>query len=580
MKNRKRKSIVTQTVLRVSFVFILVLLIVIPVFTWYTGTYMRDQILEAQQEQMDMVTDSLEGRLEGMMEMAVSLAKYQPTIALLGEYYETYSPDWMENIRKLDAYLQNVSLFTEYIVDINLISTDSETAYSLRDVLRSDYPYTDQEWFLHAVEQQAVIKYAPPHGKDHLYNTNMGDTFSLIYPVYQSSRLLGYEILECELLGIADFLNQRSQKESGYLLLDEQNRPIFGAESGQISDELLLGLSELQTAEKRTWQESGSIYSSYKLKANDWTLILGSDEGILLKPVQSLILVVILLAVLTAVIVAGINLYNIRVMEKPINTLIARISSYDGSGAVSPGDYSETPKELAVIGERFDDMAGKVNTLINDVYVAQLQQKEAELEALLNQINPHFLYNVFQLIQTKAVLSDNQEIEDMIQALSKMMRYAMERKRDRVSVEEELGYIQNYLMFYKERFPLLFTYEITGAETVAEYQTIKFILQPVVENCFRHAFKNQKEGGQIRIHIEESQENLYFHVRDNGAGMTEEQLQILRDKLEGNTPEGGIGVVNTHERIRLVYGYPYGISVESRIGEYTEVTLKIKKERQ
>lgn len=579
MNSRIRKSIVTQTVFRVSSVFILVLLIVIPVFTWYTGDYMRDQILESQQEQMDTVTGTLENRLETMMEMAVSLAKYQPTIALLENYYEKYSPDWMENIRNLDEYLQNVNLFTEYVVDINLISEESETVYSLRDVLRSDYPYTQQEWFAHAMEHQEVIKYAPPHGKDHLYIDNMGDTFSLIYPICQSNRLLGYEILECDLLGIADFLDQRSEKESGYLLLDEQNRMIFGEENGLVSEKLISAMAELENGERRILQENGSMYSVYKLKVNEWILILRSDEGILLKPVKSLIMVVFILAILTAMIVAGINLYNIRVMEKPINTLIDRISSYDGSEAAVPGDYSRTPKELAIIGERFDKMAEKVNTLINDVYVAQLQQKEAELEALLNQINPHFLYNVFQLIQTKAVLSDNQEIEDMIQALSKMMRYAMERKRDKISVEEELDYIQNYLMFYKERFPRLFVYEITGAEAAAGYQMIKFILQPVVENCFKHAFKNQKEGGIIRIKIEETQEDLYFHIWDNGAGMTQERLELLRGRLEENTPEGGIGVINTHERIRLVYGYPYGISVESREGAYTEVTLRIKKEQ-
>ena len=82
-------------------------------------------------------------------------------------------------------------------------------------------------------------------------------------------------------------------------------------------------------------------------------------------------------------------------------------------------------------------------------------------QALTNQINPHFLYNVFQLIQAKAVLSDNLEIEEMIQALSRMMRYTMERKRESVSLKEELEYTDDYLMFYKKRFTQMFTYEIS-----------------------------------------------------------------------------------------------------------------------
>ncbi len=572
-----RKSIVTQTVFRVSYVFIVVLILFILAFTWFTGTYMKNHILENQQEQIEIVADSLETRLNGVKEMAVLLANYQPTIALLAGYYEPYTANWMENIRNLDNYLQNVNLFTGYIEDVNLVTSDSETLYSLRDVLRSDYPYTEQEWFRQALEREGVVKYAPPHGRDHLYRDNIGETFSLIYPVHHSRRLIGYEIIECSLYGIADFLEE-SGKESDYILLDEQNQVLHGDTRIMDSSKFMQDIEDTEEGQYGICEENGRLSIVYRLKANEWVVILESDGSVLWSPVKTLLFVVAGLVVLAACFLAAINLHHIRVMRRPFYALIDRINSYDGTGAESLEEYRDAPLELAVIGERFEEMAGKINTLINEVYVAQLQQKEAELEALINQINPHFLYNVFQLIQTKAVLSDNQEIEDMIQALSRMMRYTMDRKKDKVRISDEFDYIRDYLMFYKERFPRLFVCEISGEARVSRYRVLKFILQPVVENCFKHAFKDRKTGGIIRITADETGDDLIFEVWDNGCGMPPERLDQIRQKLEGALDESGIGIVNTNARIRLVYGEQYGIRVQSQEGEYTKVILKIKKE--
>ena len=215
-----------------------------------------------------------------------------------------------------------------------------------------------------------------------------------------------------------------------------------------------------------------------------------------------------------------------------------------------------------------------MNDLINDVYVAKLKQKEAELEALTNQINPHFLYNVFQLIQAKAVLADNLEIEEMIQALSRMMRYTMERKRERVPLGEELAYTDDYLMFYKKRFSSMFTYEIICDPELSDCLTCKFILQPVVENCFKHALKN-RTGGMIAIRAEKSGSDIVISVRDNGCGMSGETLAMLRSRMNGQADAGGIGIVNTNSRLRITYGEAYGITIDSREAEYTEVMLRI-----
>ena len=164
----------------------------------------------------------------------------------------------------------------------------------------------------------------------------------------------------------------------------------------------------------------------------------------------------------------------------------------------------------------------------------------------------------------------------MIQALSQMMRYTMERKRDMVKIQEELDYIDHFLMFYKVRFPLLFTYEIKCPDELLDCKMPKFILQPVVENCIKHAFDRTKTGGQIEIKVRSEQNDIVFTVWDNGKGIEPERLLQVQNKLDQEQYEGGIGVVNTNARIRLIYGQDYGICIESEVQKYTCVTLRIR----
>lgn len=575
MKNKDKKSIVTQTVLRVSFIFTAALLTLALVFLLFITIYMRDGILESQRAQMDTVTDTLDAHFNSLTELAISMSEYTPVTRAVTEYYQPYSAQWMDNIRMIDAYLQNIRMFTDYIVDVNLLDAEKETVYSMKDLLRNDYDYGGQEWFREALAQERLVKYVPPHGSGHLFKSSAArPSFTLIYPIERSTETIGYILIECDLLRMADFL-QNTENNSNYILLDAQGRAIYQQQKEEIGGR---ALAELEKETEGSFRENGNYYIVRKMEASSWILVLRSDEEIILLPIRNLFTAVVLLGGAVAVLLLGTIVYHTKKMEKPFEALLSRIASYDGSAARKITEYNEAPRELAVIGKKFEEMADKMSGLIQDVYVAQLKEKEAQLEALTNQINPHFLYNVFQLIQTKAVLADNRDIEEMIQALSQMMRYAMERKRERVMISEELDYIRNYLMFYKVRFPQLFDYELECPEQLLSCRVLKFILQPVVENSFKHAFSGQKSGGIIQIRVEESGEDIIFYIRDNGKGMTAKRLRQVQENLEKASGEAGIGIVNTRERIRLVYGCDCGLWIDSREKEYTLVTIKIKME--
>lgn len=529
---KKEKSIVTWIVFRISLVFIVAMLLITVVFTIFTSTYMRNNILHTQKEQVAIAANSMETRFNGLVGPMISLARYSPTLGLLGQDYEFYTAEWIADIRYLDAYLKNVNMFSEYILDIVLIRNDSITVYSMANRLRRDYDYLNSEWFIQAVGREGLLKYAPPRGTEHLYHDSGENTLSVIYPIYRSNILIGYILMECNLERFAYFLVNRNLEESGFLLLDDQGIIIYDYQQQRIDLDFatIFSLDELLAGESISFEIEGKLYIAHRLLANNWVLISESDIQMILLPTRQWLLVVLILGVLFFLLLIGITVYNSKQMEKPFNTLI------------------------------------------------KLKQKEMELEALTNQVNPHFLYNVFQVIQTKAVLVDNREVEDMIQALSQMMRYTMERKRDKVRIQDEVNYIERYLMFYKQRFSQLFDYELVCEPDVLNYKTLKFILQPVVENCFKHAFKDRKTGGIIRIHIFEKETEVLFEVWDNGCGITAEKIRQIQDKLDNETEENGIGIINTSSRIHLVYGQQYGIQINSVVDEYTSVIIRIMKE--
>lgn len=573
---KRQRSIVTQTVTRVSIVFISAIVLLTIVFTIFIGRYMRENILRSKEEQLVTVADTLDSRLKSLEEPFVTLSGYTPAVRLLRGHYALYSPEWMQAVRSVDSFLTNINLFSDYITDVLFIQPDSAVVYSMNDILRSGYDYVNADWFLEASARDTFVKYASPHGRDHMYeNKGPYQTVTAFYPVRQSGQLLGYIMMECDLDKLTDFFSAEQISDSGFVILDENNRIILDYEEGRTGLEQLgeSPFDRLSAGECETVQTDRSVYIGKKL-SNRWTMVSENSLDIVTRPIGQLLAVVAAIMAVVLMILGLVSAYNSRLIKRPFDALIQRIISYDGSRSTAVAGFEHAPQELAVIRTRFEEMADHMNDLINDVYVAKLKQKEAELEALTNQINPHFLYNVFQLIQAKAVLADNLEIEEMIQALSRMMRYTMERKRERVPLGEELAYTDDYLMFYKKRFSSMFTYEIICDPELSDCLTCKFILQPVVENCFKHALKN-RTGGVIAIRAEKSGSDIVISVRDNGCGMSGETLAMLRSRMNGQADAGGIGIANTNSRLRLTYGEAYGITIDSREAEYTEVMLRI-----
>ncbi len=271
---------------------------------------------------------------------------------------------------------------------------------------------------------------------------------------------------------------------------------------------------------------------------------------------------------------------------------------------VEKGDLSvripeEGNDEIASLSRSFNVMCEKLEGYIDSVYEAELQRKNAEINALQMQINPHFLYNTLESIKAVAVKEGDERTPEMIVLLGNMFRMISRTDERFVTIEDELEYINTYLMLQSYRYDEVFDIDVKVDETDLEYGIPKLTLQPVIENIIRHGFDGIKRQGIVGVTIKHRGENLEITVYDNGQGMDNERLLELRQKLKsdendkaralsdsGRKSEGqtdfeakergsGIGILNVHHRLRLLFGDEYGISISSIIDMGTAVKIVI-----
>ena len=211
-----------------------------------------------------------------------------------------------------------------------------------------------------------------------------------------------------------------------------------------------------------------------------------------------------------------------------------------------------------VIDMRFSNcLPACMDELVNQVYLAQIKEKDAQLQAMQAYINPHFLYNTLDTICWMSRMEDAQETCNLIEALSKLFRMSARDTRKVISVEQELEYINSYIMIQECRHTDFIQFEVQAQEETLKCQTVRFILQPLVENAILHGLEPTGRPGKLSIDIRRQEDKLVMTVEDDGMGA---DIEELRELLQSH-PEGlrGMGISNVNDRIRLCFGEEYGI---------------------
>lgn len=252
------------------------------------------------------------------------------------------------------------------------------------------------------------------------------------------------------------------------------------------------------------------------------------------------------------------------------------------TGAVAHGDFkarAETtgPAEIAELSGSVNDMTVHLEAMVSKIKEDESKMRHAELRLLQEQINPHFLYNTLDTIVWLIESGSTDEAVDMVVSLSQFFRLVLSHGAEYISICEEEQHIRNYLKIQQARYHDILDYEINIDPAIYPYKILKLTLQPLVENALYHGIKYKRAMGKITITGKMEERHITLVVQDNGVGMEPEKLAHLRREIERpcKDTEGGFGLANVNERIRMYFGDYYGMQIDSAQGEGTTVTVTI-----
>lgn len=269
-------------------------------------------------------------------------------------------------------------------------------------------------------------------------------------------------------------------------------------------------------------------------------------------------------------------------INKPVNHLIEKMNEFEeGRFDVQVEDHRHD--EFGYLYTAFNDMSKNTNKLVNDVYIKELARKDAEIAALQEQINPHFLYNTLESINWRAQLAGQQEIALMIQALSKLMDGSINRNNEKfITMAQEAFYMEQYMFLVQMRFPDSITFKLEIDEEVKACYVPKLIIQPLLENAVKHGIEPVGEG-VITLRAYGVDNHMVIEVEDDGEGMLPHALQQIHDIIDveirnAHMQKGkrrSIGFQNVARRVQLIYGKGAKMTVFSRPNEGTIIKLVI-----
>ena len=231
---------------------------------------------------------------------------------------------------------------------------------------------------------------------------------------------------------------------------------------------------------------------------------------------------------------------------------------------------------IAEISKAFNQTCDNLEGYINRFYLASLKRKEAELYALRLQVNPHFLFNTLEIIRMHAHTDNSPDTANMVQRFSEIVRAHLKRPRV-ISVTEEIAFIKSLTDVYGYRFDSRLTIEFILDPELNDCGMLSGLLQPIVENSVIHGFKATQDHPQITIALEAIEKSMRITVRDNGEGISPKDLINIRESLltSPHILGTGIGIVNVHQQITLLFGNDYGIELRNDLGggAITEIIL-------
>lgn len=534
-------------------------------FSYLFSSYFKKDAIKKMDRQTISLAQSLENEVSEINSLVNDI------------YYQNIKKYDCENVQFKTVMTQKISNESNRIYSISLYDMNGNRVWIFGE---SSIGFdTQQSWFENAKKNTETIQY----GHRHLVKSDLSgyvmDISRYVEYINAGNIRSGILLMQYYTESIEGILDRYQNQKSAYCYLtDESKSFIYHPFEKRIASGLYKEKT-VSTAFKnnRSIHNEDWLVERKQIGYTGWNIVVVNSMSNLLVENRRFHYIIWFILLLVGAILILLDIQVFRNFTDPVYQLLATMEDF-GKGNYNSRAKEEGIGELKSLSANFNIMADKLQKQMEEIRQNEREKQKMEKKLLQSQINPHFLYNTLDSIIWMIRSEEYEGAGEMVSSLAKFFRISLSQGKDMIPLGKELEHATSYLKIQNIRFKDKFDFKVEADPKLMNYLIPKLSIQPLLENAIYHGMEGMYEDGEIIISVYEEEDSIKIDVADNGLGMTEDKLEyIMHHQVVSSKRGSGIGVRNVHERIQLIYGKQYGITITSELDEGTTATITIPK---
>lgn len=565
----------------IVYFFAIILILTITITVWGNMSY-KKSINSSQNDNTNQIIAQINNNIDFYVNNTENIINYLSRDPRVLKFFED---NRLVNDDLESPVYNSIYNYTSSIPEIAGIMVVNQNGGYISDVMNkiSRDSLLTEEWYKKSFDEpeKIYIKVKPVGRKiDNIFRYSADEVFSMAKAVKdpKTKQIIGVILIDVKLDVIRNIIENAKPGTAGFVyIMDSEDNIVYTPVNKvvyRINNDWLKDINN-KIIIKRI---KGENYQLTKVDSEytGWQTIGVFPEKESLYVIKEIQIKSLLVGVLGLAIAVILSVLFTRTIVDPMQKLKNLMKKAQEGDLTVYFDVKYTD-EVGELGGSFNTMVKEIRKLMYLVKMEERKKRIAEMNVLQAQIKPHFMYNTLDTIRWMAEENNEKDIIEIIEAFTNLLRISLSKGKEIISVREEMNHILNYLTIQKIRYEDKMDYEIDFDENILDYNIVKLILQPLVENAIYHGIKEKRGNGKIIIQGKVEEKYLLFIVKDDGCGIEEDKLKEINENLRYHNVKDnkiGYGIFNVNERIKIRYGDDYGLKFDSIRGKMTVVEVR------
>lgn len=472
--------------------------------------------------------------------------------------------------RHISEKINNYSNLTDFY-RVNIITSKNDFLTNDIGLSSSNEKASDQIGKLLENSDPFMGTYLVPKFQD-IWASSDQYLFSYIREINYSNQSKVYIQVEDEQKKIEQLLNLNTDTQMSFFIVDSMNRIVAYSENGDLTK-----LQQYLNEGKNLTSYEGTLTYQVDMP-NGQRIVAFQEMSVVNSTIWRTSFYLILISIGLLIFMYFIFKKQLNKILNPLEDLKQEMESLSIATLPESSTIKSDENEITALSDSYNGLKSRLNQSIENELIAQRKQFEANMEVLQAQIDPHFIYNIMNIVAYKGIEYDDVDTVEIAQGITEMLRYSTSNIEKQATFKDEFAHVENYLLLMKKRYQEMLSYQISLPE---KYQTImipKLVLQIFAENSIKYSFDAGKEKVHIQISVNDTKnEEWQIEIKDDGPGISKEKIKYLEQKItdidrtltKGESLEqlefeiGGLGIINTYARLRLFYGDTFNLIIDA-----------------